>query len=95
MVLNIKLIILFLALSSASLIVWRYIHTIEKNKLLTALVSGQNITIENLDDKVSLENTITVDSDAILKEIRNAPKEDDAPVAPVLDNAIDAIDRLR
>ncbi len=84
--------LLALALCAA---VWHYKSTLEENKRLKASVMAANGTIENLDKKAVSENKITETSDNIINEVRNAPKEDDAVVAPVLDRAIDRLDGMR
>jgi len=92
---NIKL-ILGLALAVAiGLAVWHYRSTIAENKLLEGAVKAANGVIKMLDLKADTENNITDNMNTVIVEIRNAPKTEDAPVAPVLDSAIDRIDGLR
>lgn len=70
---------------------WHYKSTLEENKRLTREIQAANSTIEKLDQKAAAERDITKNTDAIKKEIRNAPKADDAPVAPVLDRVLDRL----
>lgn len=92
---NIKLV---LAISAACVLVfltWHYLHTLEENKRLRKAVSDANVTIAILDKKATAEEKITADTDKLIREIKNAPKENDGRVAPVLDNLLDSLDGMR
>ena len=88
---DLRLILLVLTLSAALYFIWDYQRTKEENKRLTDEISKANDVINLLDIKDQDEKAIRDNEEVIIEEIRDAPKLDDADVAPVLDRAIDRI----
>jgi hypothetical protein len=58
-------------------------------------IREQQATLEALNDKLALEGLITSNIDNIKKEVRNANKETDCPVADSVNIAIDRINGLQ
>ena len=88
---NIKIILLAVLVAGTAYFVWDYQATKTENKRLTGEISRANDIINQLDMKNQAEAMISETSNEIIREIRNAPETDDAPVAPVLDRAIDRL----
>lgn len=93
--LKLKLILAAVIVAGAVALTWHYVHTLEMNDRLRASLKAEKQTIQKIDQKAVIESNITKNEEVILKEVRDAPETDNAPVAPVLDLAVDRIDELR
>lgn len=85
---NIKLIAGVLIIAAVAFFVWDYTNTKAENERLNNELTAANTTIEKLDAKVAEEQRISDEKDAIIRRIRNAPKDQDGPIAPILRNTI-------
>jgi hypothetical protein len=90
-----KLILVGISLAGAVFFTFNYVHTMKENKVLKEALKAEKVTIEKLDEKALSEEAIIKNEEYLLKGIRNAPKSDNAPVAPVLDDLIDHIDSMQ
>jgi hypothetical protein len=86
-----RLIITGIAFFALVLFVFDYANTKHANKQLRNQLKQANTTIEAQDKKIASEIKINKKETPILKEVYNAPKKDDGPVAPVLRRAIDRL----
>lgn len=91
---RIDLIVLGALILGAAAMGWHYFHLLEKVETLKTELSKANTTIADLDKKIALENDITEKTEGIIYDIQATPPSESGLVKPVLDNAIDSIDRL-
>lgn len=64
-------------------------------KVAENAVNSLTLSVEKLKKLAESEEEITTNEKIIIREIRNAPqKQYKAPIEPVLDNALDNIERL-
>lgn len=88
---NIMPYIWIIALLGALFFGFDYLTLKNKYAHVSDQLSAANATIEKLDKKKQAEKQIQEHKETILKEIRDAPPQDDGPIAPVLRRTVERL----
>ena len=85
---GIRLILLGIAAAALAFFVWDYTNTKAENERLETQIETANNTIAQQDLKLAEELEISKRKDDIIRRIRNAPADQDGPLAPILRHTI-------